>query len=582
MDLTLQGNYQGLIRVAVFVLVASCLYSFLTATWVGATDAITPSTPSGGSPHNQFETTRTFSFTWNPSVDNQSEVKYEVRISQEQARLESDTNTSGVWQSGLLTTPMLSVSNGIITEDGDWYWQARAVDESGHQSAWSKIWKVTVDTTPPSLRLIQPADRQVFRGEAGQQIIIESYIEDATSGPHVYHIGVDENELPAEEEPSSWMATASSGITIRAIIKNIDEFTEGPHLIHIWVNDYAGNISEAWRTISIDKTPPTITSSLVDGQSIAGVFPVTLSTDEVNPNDYYTGVFDMNGSVVSVGGEPQEKLETASGPSSTYMWDTTKLPNGDYQILQRVRDAAGYDVTAVHIVHVNNPPAPEATVTPLLTIDDKLDGRTIAGTINVQGATFIIKLDDIVQDDIQVQVGDQKGGVYEWSFVLPEGITGDTPHHLRVEAEKDGVSAEPKTMIFQLESTATGTQKVTPMIEDPLLKELSTTLSQPFPTPVAFTTAFLSDAERADKNQPTETSPQETAVIKPAPVIDRHTSSSPLASTEQGWRIWGILWYWWAAVGMTGIFGWQFLKRLIKRKSHRQTGLTFLMDANDV
>lgn len=35
--------------------------------------------------------------------------------------------------------------------DGNWYWQVRAIDAAGNQSAWSSVWKVTVDNIAPTL-----------------------------------------------------------------------------------------------------------------------------------------------------------------------------------------------------------------------------------------------------------------------------------------------------------------------------------------------------------------------------------------------------------------------------------------------
>ncbi|HEU5121339.1 MAG TPA: hypothetical protein VFT59_00705, partial [Candidatus Saccharimonadales bacterium] len=80
---------------------------------------------------------------------------------------------------------------------------------------------------------------------------------------------------------------------------------------------------------------------------------------------------------------------------------------------------------------------------------------------------------------------------------------------------------------------------------DPLLDKLSKQLAQPFPSPRAFAVAPTTFANV------TETVDEEMLTLSNTPSVpetDQGAAPIAVAPTEGGWRILGILWYWWLLV----------------------------------
>jgi hypothetical protein len=114
--------------------------------WQINIDNTNPTVPNLTSPSNNgFETTNDFYFTWTNSND-ASPITYEFQSSLNPAQ-SGGVLTTGLWNSGTLPSNTIH-STGA--PDGAWYWQVRAKDAAGNASAWSSVWKMTIDTTAPS------------------------------------------------------------------------------------------------------------------------------------------------------------------------------------------------------------------------------------------------------------------------------------------------------------------------------------------------------------------------------------------------------------------------------------------------
>ena len=128
--------------------------------------------PTTGSPHDVYQTSNDFWFTWSDESNGEAGVTYEFQSSssplEENGILTNveflSTNYQGNPQFYPLTTPTIH-STGA--RDATWYWQVRSVDEVGNKSAWSEIWNVTVDTQAPNApKLNSPADTTVMKGDS--------------------------------------------------------------------------------------------------------------------------------------------------------------------------------------------------------------------------------------------------------------------------------------------------------------------------------------------------------------------------------------------------------------------------------
>lgn len=112
-------------------------------------DTTPPSVPTNGQPNGSFLSTNEFDFIWDESTDNkEGEISYEHQAS----LISSEVNgilTTNLWHSPMpLLSPMIHSSGA---PDGTWYWQVRARDSVGNDSAWSQIWAMTIDSIKPSL-----------------------------------------------------------------------------------------------------------------------------------------------------------------------------------------------------------------------------------------------------------------------------------------------------------------------------------------------------------------------------------------------------------------------------------------------
>jgi len=132
---------------------------------------------------------------------------------------------------------------------------------------------------------------------------------------------------------------------------------EGEHTITYWSTDVAGNVEvSATRQVPIDTVPPSSqVISLSNGRWVAG----TVDLDGM-ASDATSGVALVD--VSTDGGSSWQGAEGTGTWSST--WGTTAVPDGDYQLCTRTRDAAGNAETHHCItVHVDNT-APSTLASP--------------------------------------------------------------------------------------------------------------------------------------------------------------------------------------------------------------------------
>jgi hypothetical protein len=149
-----------------------------------------PSVPVLTAPANSVVLpTNEFDFTWEASTGSTG-ITYEFQSSLDSAQT-GGVLTNGLWQSGVLTSPMIHSSGA---PDGTWYWQVRAKDAAGNYSAWSPIWSVTLDHTP--VVIVPPATASVTTNDASNVSAADATLN-ATNG------GVD------ADGHSIWVSTSS-------------------------------------------------------------------------------------------------------------------------------------------------------------------------------------------------------------------------------------------------------------------------------------------------------------------------------------------------------------------------------------
>lgn len=507
-------------------------------------DTLAPSIPKGGEPNGSYKTTNDFYFTWDKSTDDRpGNVDYQLRSSQDESKVGTAPDSSGAWISDVLAEPALHSSGA---PDGIWYWQVRAIDAAGNKSSWSDVWKMAIDTTKPTLTISEPANGQVFNEGDQKTIAVHVFLQD-DQGLAQYHIDIDGKDTGAKNETvSKDTFSGSASLTVVTLFTTTD-FNDGLHVINTRVTDKAGNETRESRSIIIDTLAPSISTNINDSQEIEGVLPIKIYADEANPRVYSVSIFDESGAVVTGAYDSNSTLN-----SFIYNWDSTTSPNGIYKIALTARDAAGHETTAYRTVTVNNPPV-EQPQPPNVTITPGVDGRTIYGTVSDSGATFTVKIDGVKRSDIVVRIGEKIDGGYVWFIELPPGIAAGVEHTIEMTAHAHGLDSSEARSTFIIDSGSGAA--LLPEGADPLLKQLSVSLTQPFILPNS------SDAVPA----PVTAEVADDEAILGAQAIKRpdgdDTKNVSVAATNGGWKIFGLYWYWWLLFGgVSGGAAWAVLR----------------------
>ena len=203
--------------------------------------------PAGGT----FLATNDFDFDWDDSTDTSS-ITYIYQASQNPAQT-GGVLTNDLRTSGTLPTSMIHSSGA---GDGIWYWQVKAIDAVGNESAWSPIWNVTLDTIAPSIPThISPADG-TYTTTANLTVIDWSDVTDSSTPVSYFYqssLSADLNTDGSFVNP----AYTSGALTTSQIPAN--GTPEGTYYWHVRAQDSLGN-SSAWSTpwrIIVDNTSPT-------------------------------------------------------------------------------------------------------------------------------------------------------------------------------------------------------------------------------------------------------------------------------------------------------------------------------------
>jgi hypothetical protein len=307
-----------------------------------------------------------------------------------------------------------------------------------------------------------------------------------------------------------------------------------------------GPWSELWK-VTIDNIAPVISTGITEGQVLSGIANVDLTTVEEHPKVYNIRVLDTDGNAVVADGVAQSKYDENNTTNSfVYNWDTTKVANGTYKIQFSAIDAAGNKGTTIfRTISVTNTPVvePPVPVMPTVSIDPDLTDRTVTGLVSVDTADFTVKIDG-VERTANVVINGAVGDKFTWSFELPENITSGILHDLEIIATKDGQSSVPAYGTFFIPTAPGGGTTTTTGStgNDPLLEQLRAALAQPFviPNTLAIVTPTTTDGQ---------TSSSDTAVLGTQtakdPAADQNAKTVAVAATENGWKLFGILWYWW-------------------------------------
>ncbi len=230
--------------------------------------------------------------------------------------------------------------------DGSHEIMAYANDTVGNQASYRII--VTVDNTPPTVSISEPANNSVIGG------VVTIIIESSDANPNTTWLTIDGAIVKSWSGSGtftySWDTTSTS---------------DGSHEIVAYANDTVGHQASYTIVVTVDNTPPNVSiSSPANNSIVNGTISIELSSSDLHPNKTWLAIDDNT-------------VQSWDGDGSfSYSWDTTTTSDGQHSIVAYANDTAGnvgsYDI----VVTVDNTP-------PSVTITSPSNDSTVGTTFDV-------------------------------------------------------------------------------------------------------------------------------------------------------------------------------------------------------
>ncbi len=299
-------------------------YSYVTV------DKTVPTTPSLTYPtNNGYLTGNNFYFDWTDATD-ATPLTYEFQSSQS-STTSSGVLTNGVWNNiahgapdrNNLTTSTIHSSGA----NGTWYWQVRAIDAAGNKSAWTPVWKMTIDMQAPTAPVLSAATSGGQSLTSGDVTSSYSIVANwaASSSDIVKYLYKYWNAIPGNPYDAAHPYVVEQAGTTRSGVFNQGE---GTHYIQIFAIDAAGNTSAGSNVFAIiyDVTAPVVT---IDQASLSGATPTI------------TGTVDDATAEVTVTIDGTDYTATNNGDGTWGYVVTSALASGSHTVNANAADNAG-------------------------------------------------------------------------------------------------------------------------------------------------------------------------------------------------------------------------------------------------
>ncbi len=251
------------------------------------------------------------------------------------------------------------------------WWRVKAVDAAGNESAWSDLWKVTVDNDSPAITLDLPAQNSFQRGNINLQATCNEecdYINFwwRAEGEAYSNVSPDRRYHYEFDNGTVFNWTLDSLNAERWDTDPSYVMADGDYYFYAAGKDVAGNWARTSgeRKITIDNTKPNLTiTSPTHDSALSGPFTVSGSA-----SDDGSGIKDIR---VRFRKESDSSLVAtfwAVYDSNTNTWSldinngVNTIPDGNYRIVVRARDELNHiKFRRVRRVLVDNT-APSATI----------------------------------------------------------------------------------------------------------------------------------------------------------------------------------------------------------------------------
>lgn len=339
-----------------------------------------------------------------------------------------------------LATPSMttsSLANGASASwtpsapDATYFWRVRAQDAAGNQSAWSSLRSLTLDTTAPSLPVLDaPADGAVLTARPSLAATF-STADASDTGSISFQICSDAACTGVVASSSS--ATLSSGGRATWTPSSL---ADGTYFARVRAQDIAGNAT-AWsdvRSFSLDMTAPSVPtgSGIADGTRTSAAPTLSATFDDAGGGSGTVTFQLCSDSSCSRIVASTTSQTLASGTAASW---APPLRDAAYYWRTRADDAAGnqsaWSAASSFTFDTTPPPAPtvpsvraRVRSAPLLSVTASSDTARVEFELCSDPACAVVQT--AVYGDRAWQAPALADGVYYWRALAQDGVGNES------------------------------------------------------------------------------------------------------------------------------------------------------------
>lgn len=413
------------------------------------------------------------------------------------------------------------------------WWRVKAVDAAGNVSAWSPLWKLTIDNDVPVVSIDSPTGN-LFGGNAE----VRGTVTDANL--HHYWIQVKRNNLVVYENTVS-----STGIS-NALLYTAT--VDGEYKVTLAARDGAGNRSgDVVNTFTVDKTAPAVPTNL--GWTTSGGASIANSGITNDEN----GVASWSASASSdttyymykywndIPGNPYKEVSpwVNSSVSGTSLPGAFNQGEGVHYFSVAVVDGVGnVSAFSAPFIITFDKTAPTVTINPIVASTDTTP--TVTGTTDELGGDVAI----ILNSAVVATVTSDASGSWSWTSTTPLAIGSHTVVATATDAAGNPSSSDTSTpqnywKQFAIQSPAAVEGATTTNTIATTTPSNNTSTTTGDDTLVDLTVAEVlgdQDSQTADNKQEVAGANTEKNIAQ----VDTDTDSNG--------SVFGLAWYWWLAI----------------------------------